>query len=95
MMRRPRRMGDLVSGFVFVAGAFAVVVRGEDVSLRGEDESGGRIWPRSAWRSRWHAGLVPFGVVLDRQGPPAVSDSPSPAASRRNRENPAPLPANF
>jgi len=42
-----------------------------------------------------HAGLVPFGVVLDRQGPPAGSDSPSPAASRRNRENPAPLPANF
>src|ERR1700751_657105 len=26
------------------------------------------------------------------QGPPTVRDSPPPAASRRNRENPAPLP---
>src|SRR5713226_6100997 len=26
------------------------------------------------------------------QGPPAVCDSPLPTASRRNRENPAPLP---
>lgn len=38
---------------------------------------------------------APFRIWIDGQGPPADSDSPLPVASRRNRENPAPLPANL
>jgi hypothetical protein len=42
----------------------------------------------------WHDETSILGIVLVRleQGPSAVRDSPLPTASRRNRENPAPLP---
>ena len=38
-----------------------------------------------------------LGVLMERlgQGPSAERDSPVPTASKRNRENPAPLPTDY